>query len=181
MLIQSFAAAAASWQSFYILTGTAAATLMGLMFVAVTFGAGLATPETAPAARAFLDPPFYHFAQVLLAACLMIVPTVTTTFAGVALIVLSLYRLAILVRVHRYMREASAKYNDLEISDWLSGIVVPLLCHVVLGASGGAFLARAPIAFDGVALATVAILALGLYGAWELILWLALTRAKHSS
>jgi hypothetical protein len=41
----SFLAAAATWQSFYLLVGAAAATLIGLMFVAVTFGSSLVTMQ----------------------------------------------------------------------------------------------------------------------------------------
>jgi hypothetical protein len=52
----SFGAAATAWQNFYLLVGTAAATLAGLMFIAVTFGSDLVTPETSAAARSFLDP-----------------------------------------------------------------------------------------------------------------------------
>src|SRR3954471_18115803 len=104
--IHAFAAVATTWQNFYLLTGTAAATLIGLMFVAVTFGAGLVRAESATSARAFLDPPFTHFVTVLFIACLMLVPTMSPTLLGAALLVATTLRTVALVGVHRRMREA---------------------------------------------------------------------------
>src|SRR5712675_2111028 len=103
--LPSFAAAAASWQNFYLLVGTAAATLVGLMFVAVTFGASLVTEQTSASARAFLDPTFTHFVQILLTACLIAIPTMGTTVLGVLLLVMSALRIASLFQVHRHMKE----------------------------------------------------------------------------
>jgi hypothetical protein len=176
--IPSFAAAAVLWQNFYILVGTAAATLIGLMFVAVTFGAGLVTAETAASARAFLDPPFTHFVQILLTACLMVIPTMGATVLGVLLMVLCLLRTAGLVGVFRAMLEASRRHGDIELSDWTTGVAVPLLCYVLLGASGAAFVAGYAVAFTGLAIVTIAILLTGLFGAWELMVWMAVARSR---
>jgi hypothetical protein len=179
--IVSFGTAAASWQSFYILVGTAAATLMGLMFVAVTFGASLVSAQKtdAPSARAFLDPPFYHFAHVLFVAAFVVVPTMRAELLGGVLLVATLVRFASLARTLRHMRLAQQKFNDLELADWVSGIVVPLGCYLLLATSGVAFVERLAIAFDALAVVTIVTLMLGVYGAWELILWLALTRAQR--
>src|ERR1700728_797818 len=44
------------WENFFIVGGTAGATLIGLLFVAVTLGAGLSTPQGLNATRTFLTP-----------------------------------------------------------------------------------------------------------------------------
>jgi hypothetical protein len=59
-----------------------------------------------------------------------------------------------------------------------TGIAIPLLCHLLLGAAGAAFLAGYLAAFTVLAIATVATLLNGIYGAWELLLWMAVTRAS---
>ncbi len=172
------AGSVAAWQNFYLLVGTAAATLIGLMFVAVGFGANLVSQEATASARAFLDPPFTHFVQVLLTACLLTIPTLGTTLLGVLLLVASALRLLGLVWVFRHMRAAHRKNGDLELSDWLTGAVLPLLCYLLLAATGAAFLECSAIALNGLAIVTLVTLLNGVYGAWELMVWLALVRAR---
>jgi hypothetical protein len=173
----SLAVAAASWQNFYILVGGVAATLIGLMFVAVTFGASLVTAESVESSRAFLDPTLAHFVQVLVTACLMLIPVMDSTSFGVLLMAMGGLRAVSLSRVHRHMRAAHAKFNDVELSDWISAIVVPLLAHVALVGAGCAFLAgRTPLL--AVAVVTLVILLNGVYGAWELMIWLAVTQVR---
>ena len=174
----AFGDVAATWQNFYMLVGTAAATLLGLMFVAVTFGASLVTAETAQSARAFLDPPFAHFVTVLLAACLMLIPAMTPTVLGGVLIGVTLFRTAALVRVRRHMVEAHARHGDVELSDWLMGVVLPAACYAALLATGAGFITGHAVAFAGLAAVNVVFLLLGIFSAWELMIWLALSRQR---
>src|SRR5271165_5446261 len=46
------------WENFFIVGATAGGTLIGLLFVAITPGAGLSTPEGKNATDAFLTPTF---------------------------------------------------------------------------------------------------------------------------
>ena len=181
MHIHSFATAAASWQNFYLLVGTAAATLIGLMFVAVAFGAGLVTTQTTASARAFLDPPFAHFVNVLFIACLMVCPTMGPLPLAAVLATVCVLRGLALIRVYRRMREAHRAYSDIELSDWMMGIVLlPSLCYVVNVLGAAAFYVDDARAFSALAIGTVALLLLGVFGAWELMIWLALTRVRAS-
>jgi len=175
----SFAATAASWQTFYVLVGTAAATLVGLMFVAVTFGANLVKVESAETARSFIDPSFTHFVQVLFTSCLVVIPGVPPAPLGVLLLIVGGLRVLALIRIFRHMRIAHRVNNDIELSDWMSSIVLPALCHALLVATGIGFLRDWPWAFVALALATLAILMIGVFGAWEIMLWMVLTRARQ--
>ncbi|HEX4403498.1 MAG TPA: hypothetical protein VH560_01640 [Polyangia bacterium] len=177
--ISAFATAAAPWQTFYVLIGTAAATLVGLMFVAVTFGSNIIRPETSATARSFIDPTFTHFVQVLFMSCLVVVPTMRPGLFGLLLLTMSVLRFAALFRVHRHMRHAQRLHNDIELSDWISGIVVPVICYSLLGLTGARFI-EGTFAFSALAIVTIAILMLGVFGAWELMLWMALKRAAAS-
>ncbi len=173
--IGSLPSALQGWQNFYVLTGTAAATLTGLMFVAVTFGAGLVTKETAAAARAFLDPTYIHFVQVLFTACLVLIPTMGPTLLGALLIGMGALRLLGLFWIYARYREAHRRGNsDIELSDWLSAIVAPLGIHGLFVLTGVGFLRREPVALGGLAVVTLGLLAIGIYGAWELVVWMAL-------
>jgi hypothetical protein len=168
-------AALQSWQNFYILTGTASATLLGLMFVAVTFGSSLVTKETAQSARAFLDPTYLHFGQGLLTAVTLTIPTLGSARLGSLLIVAAGLRLVGLFRVFGHYREAHRKHGDVELSDWVVSIILPLLCHLLLVACGIGFLKeRLSDALAGLALVSITLLAIGVQGAWELLVWMAL-------
>jgi hypothetical protein len=179
MPIDSLPAALHAWQNFYLLAGTAAATLTGLMFIAVTFGSSLVRKETAQQSRAFLDPTFMHFVQVLLLACVVTVPTLTSTFLGGLLVVVGAARALSLYRVFVVVRAAHRRAGDIELSDWLSLIVMPLLCHLLLVATGVAFVLREPVALTALAIATVSLLFIGIYGAWELMVWMALAVSER--
>jgi hypothetical protein len=174
----SFASAAARWQTFYVLVGSASATLVGLMFVAVTFGSNLVKPETAETARSFIDPSFRHFVQVLFTACLAVIPGLAPWLLGLSLVGVGVLRGGGLVRTYRHMRLAHRANNDVELSDWISAIVVPALCHALLLATGVGFVVGWEAAFDALAIVTIVILMVGVFGAWELILWMVLTRAR---
>jgi hypothetical protein len=172
--LDAFPAALQGWQNFYLLTGTAAATLIGLMFVAVTFGASLVTKETAQSARAFLDPTFIHFAQVLLTACVLTIPTLGPVFLGALLVIMGVFRVLGLYYVLGHYRRAHREHGDIELSDWLASILAPLVCHLLAITTGVGFIAHVALALTGLAVLTVGLLAIGIYGAWELLVWMAL-------
>lgn len=56
------------WHDFYVLMGTAGATLLALLFVAVSLGAGYLTEARQSATRTFMSPVVVHFASVFLSA-----------------------------------------------------------------------------------------------------------------
>jgi hypothetical protein len=178
--LASFPAALQGWQNFYMLAGTAAATLTGLMFVAVTFGSNLITKETAQTARAFLDPTYLHFVQVLVTACLLTMPTLGPMTLGLLLIGIATFRLVGLYWVFGRYREAHRKNRDIELSDWVIAIALPLCCYVLLVTTGVAFIMGAAVALTGLAMVTVALLFIGIHGAWELFVWMATMVGERS-
>jgi hypothetical protein len=168
-----------AWQNFYILVGTAAATLIGLMFVAITFGSSMmGKVENREGTRAFLDPTLTHFVQVLVTSCFMLVPWMGATVLGALLAVIAAFRIVSLTRIYRHMRAAHRKHGDLELSDWMQGIVVPLAMHLTLGVSAAMSIAGRNV-LSLVAIVTIVILLNGIYGAWELVVWIALTRSQQ--
>jgi hypothetical protein len=173
----SFGAALAAWHDFYALLGSGAATLIGLMFVAVTFGASLIEVATESTTRAFLDPTVTHFVQVLVTACLVLTPTIEPLPFGVLLAAIGVLRTIALIGVHRSMRSAHRENGDVELSDWMSGVIVPFAVYAGFIGCGVAF-SLGHTAFGALAIATVAALLNGIYGAWELMLWLALRRSR---
>jgi hypothetical protein len=62
------------WHDFYILVGTAGATLLALLFVAASLGSGFLTDERREATRTFISPVVLHFTSVFFLSALALFP-----------------------------------------------------------------------------------------------------------
>jgi hypothetical protein len=62
------------WHDFYVLIGTAGATLLALLFVAVSLGAGYLTEERRSATRTFMSPVVVHFTSVFFLSAVALLP-----------------------------------------------------------------------------------------------------------
>jgi hypothetical protein len=105
-------------------------------------------------------------------------PSMGTTVLGILLASIGALRAVALIRIISHMRLAQERSGDIELSDWITGVIIPAVCYLVLGATGAAFVANYTIAFTMLAGVTLAVLLSGVYGAWEMMLWMALTRAR---
>jgi len=70
------------WHEFYGLLGTAAATLVALLFVAASVGVGLLTSERAAGTRLYISPIILHYASVLFVSLVMLIPTLDDRTLG---------------------------------------------------------------------------------------------------
>jgi hypothetical protein len=163
------------WHDFFMLTGTASATLLGLVFVAASIAATVPNEKLGDMkTRAlWILPIIYAFMRVLVVSAVGVIPGQTfATFGDVlsALAVLDLARMAWvtigMVRHHR-TRE------PLEASDWFWYVVYPGFSTAVLAATGLAlacgFTAMMPVLVLGI----LGHMVVGVHNAWELADWLA--------
>src|SRR5438876_7253706 len=65
------------WESFYVITGSSAAALTGLMFVVVALMSDARVPRDPDALQAFASPTIVHFCAVLLIAAFITIPRET--------------------------------------------------------------------------------------------------------
>jgi hypothetical protein len=158
-------AALAEWDSFYVIMGAAAGTLIGLQFVVMTLIAGgpnLPGPETA---SAFGAPTIVHFGAVLfLAAALrMPWPSVTSVMLllGLAGVGGAIYSLI----VGRRMRLQTGYSPDLE--DWWFHFLLPLAAYALILAASFALMSHSRAALFGVGIAEMLLLFVGLHNAWD--------------
>ncbi|HTC02356.1 MAG TPA: hypothetical protein VK749_03050, partial [Xanthobacteraceae bacterium] len=97
----------AQWHEFYALLGTAAATLIALLFVAVSIATSVLTPE--PESRrntsTYLSPVVFHYANLLFLSLIALIPTQTRESFGLVIgaagIGSVIYSIVIAMRVHR--------------------------------------------------------------------------------
>jgi hypothetical protein len=70
------------WHEFYGLLGTAASTLVALLFVAVSVGVGLLTTERSGPTRLYVSPIILHYASVLFVSLVMLIPALGDRMLG---------------------------------------------------------------------------------------------------
>jgi len=166
-----------NWQNFYMIMGTAAATLTGLMFVVTTLIAGIdARLSTLNASvSAYNTPTVVHFGTVLLLAGILSAPW--ETFASLSLLVglLGLGMVFYSIVVLRRMRRVPHYQSTLE--DWLWYLVLPLLTHILLIVAAFVLAGNPAPALYIVGLAMILLLLVGIRNAWDMVTFLAVERA----
>ncbi len=85
-----FAANLAEWSDFHILAGTAAATLLGLVFIAISLSPAVMADDGPVGLRAFAGQTFGNFLIVLVIALVCLIPDQTPVTLGVTLCLISL-------------------------------------------------------------------------------------------
>ena len=131
-----FAAAIAGWHDFYLMIGTAAATLIGLLFVAVSFHIDAIVQEDGAHIRVFEWQTFTAFIRILVLALVFLIPLPTPDSIGRALIVvgaISLFDTVQTVRLFERLRQLR-QVGRVRYAVWR--ILVPLACNVGLIAIG---------------------------------------------
>lgn len=168
-----------NWQNFYMIMGTAAATLTGLMFVVTTLIAGIdAHLSTLNAAvSAFNTPTVVQFGTVLLLAGILSAPWQTITSLSLVLGLSGLGMVFYLVIVLRRMRRVPHYQSTLE--DWSWYLILPLLANILLIVAA-LMLPKIPsLALYMVGAAMLLLLLVGIRNAWDNVTFLAVERA-HS-
>ena len=159
------------WADFYVIVGTAGATLTGLMFVVVTLTSRARAPGDTHTVDAFATPNVVHFGAPLLVAGTLTAPWHDLAHAGVALGVYGLAGAGYCMLVLRRARRQT-KYRPV-LEDWLFHVVFPTVVYAALAAAG--FLLRrapAPALFVAGA-AAVALLGVGIHNAWDTMTYVA--------
>ncbi len=84
----------ASWRNFYELLGTGSATMIGLLFVAATVGAGAFSSDRRAPMRMFLSASVVHFAGILAVSLLVMAPLQSQILFGALIVAGGLFGLA---------------------------------------------------------------------------------------
>src|SRR5258706_747038 len=168
-----------AWHNFYILIGTAAATLTGLMFVATTLVAGLEKHVTTLHAglSAFSSPTVVHFCAVLLLAGILSAPWQAFSSLAFVLGLLGVGIVLYLISVMRQMRKVPQYQTPLK--DWLWYMAFPLIAYVAVIVAAFVLPANPALALYIVSAAMLALLFLSIHNAWDLVTYLAIERS-HS-
>lgn len=158
------------WHDFYMLAGTAAATLVGLMFVAASIGASVFNEQHSAPMHAFFTPTVVHFASVLLTSLLITVPVHNWLSLGILLAAGGLWGsiycghiLVVLIIRQRF---------KVDMVDRVFYALIPVLGYLLLLAASALILVHAPASVDVLAIAVLTLMIAGIRNAWDMTLWI---------
>ena len=164
----------ATWQNFYVIIGTAAATLTGLIFVVATLITRVRGRVSSPneAFATFNTPNVVHFGLALLVAALLSAPWQALWPAGLLLGLVGLGGMIYVVIVLRRARRQRGYQPVLE--DWLWHTVFPLVSYTALLVAAMLLPGSAAAALFVISAATVLLLFIGIHNAWDGVTYIAI-------
>lgn len=167
------------WHDFYGLVGTAAATLVGLMFVAASIAAGVLNEKHLEPAATFITPTVVHFSAALFICILATIPTQTWMMRGLLVGCGGLAGLIYSGQI--WVRIFSRFSSGLDLTDRVFYALIPILGYLLATVSAVALLVHKPWAPDLMAAALIALLAAGVRNAWDMTVWIVRRSVNHQS
>jgi hypothetical protein len=155
------------WREFYLLVGTVGATLLALLFVAVTLGAGFLTEKRQAPTRTFMSPVVIHFSSVFFLSAIAMVPEHGATFfaalIGATALVGATVSSYITVQV---IRTDLTRY----VEDYLAYGLLPALGYLALLAAAATIFLKMDVGLDVLAGALLLLALVNIRNAWDLTL-----------
>jgi len=172
-----------TWQNFYVIIGSAAAALTGLLFVVATLIAQVRVRVSSPseAFATFNTPNIVHFRSALLVAAILSAPWQALWNAGLLLGLSGLGGMIYVVIVLRRARRQTDYQPVLE--DWLWHTVFPLVSYTALLVAAILLPGHPAPALFVIAAATVLLLFIGIHNAWDNVIYITfeLSRSQNKS
>jgi|SRR5579864_8526582 len=164
----SAAEAFRAWHDFYMLIASAAATLIGAMFVVASIGAGFLTPRHTPQIRVYLTPTVIHLASVLLAAAVTMAPSLDWRFLGLAFALGGTAGMAYSLVIGWQVARRRVEWSD---QIWYA--LIPIVGYVVVLAAALSIFLRTVPDLEALAVGLLLLFVAGIRNAWDLIVFFA--------
>jgi hypothetical protein len=165
----------ATWQTFYVIIGTAAATLTGLTFVVITLIAQIRVRPSSGIAAVFNTPNVFHFGAALLIAALLSAPWQALWPASLLLGLAGLAGVSYVLIVLRRVRRQTD--YQLVLEDWLFHTVLPLVSYTALLVAALVLPGQPAPALFVIAAGTMLLLFIGIHNAWDNVTYIAIELA----
>jgi hypothetical protein len=158
------------WHDFYVLLGTASATLVGLMFVTATIGSQVFTEGNRSAMRAFLSPTVVHFSAVLFICILAAIPSQTWRTLAALLAISGFSGIAYSARV--WVQLFVRRRFDVDVIDRVFYALIPVLGYLFVLLSAVLLVNEWGSGLDLLAAALITLLFAGIRNAWDMTIWI---------
>ena len=160
-------AALHDWHEFYLLVGTAAATMLALLFVAVSLGAGYLTSRHQAPTRTFMSPVVIHFTSVFFIAAVCLIPSHGPVFFSVLIGATAVLGIAVsVVTSVQVIRRDWTQY----LPDYFAYGLLPVAAYLTLLVSGIMIYAGIAYAPEVLAGALLGLTIVNIRNAWDLTL-----------
>jgi hypothetical protein len=161
-----------AWETFYVIVGSSAGALTGLMFVVIALVADYRSSERQLAA--FGTPTVVHFSAVLLLSVIVCAPWPTLLGVRIALAACGAVCLVYMFVVLR--RARSQDGYTMVIEDWIFHFLLPGAAYAGIAIAAAALTShRTPLLFV-IGGADVLLLAVGIHNAWDTVTYIVVAR-----
>ena len=155
------------WHDFYLLVGTAGATLLALLFVAVSLGTGFLTEDRQVATRTFMSPVVIHFANVFFLSAVALFPSHQAKFFAALIGATALIGAAVSTYITvQVVRTDMTNYME----DYLAYGILPDLGYLALIVAAVSIYLEKDFGLDALAGALLLLTIVNIRNAWDLTL-----------
>jgi len=170
--------ALAHWESFYVIVGSSAAALTGLMFVVITLIADSKQPPTLKEINAFATPAVVHFSAVLLISALLSAPWPDGRMVAYALGLSAIVGIGYMIIVLRRLLQPTPYRKAVE--DWIWHAVLPFLAYIALVVAHMALRQDQHWALYAIGAVALLLLFIGIHNAWDTVTYIIVSQRKNS-
>ena len=162
----------ATWQNFYVIIGSAAAALTGLMYVVITLIMGTRMRRSSGTLGAFGTPNVVHFGIALLVAAILSAPWQALWNAGLLLGLSGLggvmYAVIVVLRARR-----QTDYQPV-LEDWLLYTAFPIVSYITFVVAAILLPVNPAPALFVIGAATLLLLFSSIHNAWDTVTYVAI-------
>jgi hypothetical protein len=168
----------ADWESFYVIVGSSAGALTGLMFVVITLIADARIKRTLKEINAFGSPAVVHLTAVLLISAVLSAPWRDLRVASYGVGLGALAGLVYMVIVLRRILQPTPYKKVME--DWVWHGVLPFVAYIVLLIAHMALRHENPWGLYAVSAAALLLLSIGIHNAWDTVVYMVVAHERES-
>lgn len=178
---ETVAPALTAWGSYYVIIGSSAAALTGLMFVVITLAKDSSRTPNEGAVSAYSTPTIIHFGAALLISAIASAPWHSLGPAGLTIGLVGVVGILYVGVVLRMIISLPTSTYEAVLEDWLFNVILPLIVYVTF--VGMAFLIHSHPegALFGVGGATLLLLFIGIHNAWDIVTFLVLSPSRDAT
>jgi|SRR5579864_4490707 len=161
------------WSNFYVMTGSSAGALTGLMFVVITLVTGVERARrTRDGISTFSTPTVAHFGGALLVSAVLSAPWRSLGYPAALLGLAGVCAVVYVVRVWFLTKRFTGYRPDLE--DWVWYTILPLIAYTAIVVGAIVLLAIPVPALFAVAAGVMLLIFIGIRNAWDIVTFLAI-------
>jgi hypothetical protein len=167
------------WSNFYVIAGSSAAALTGLMFVVITLVRGEErTQARHDGIATFSTPTVMHFCAALLVSAILCAPWPSLVCVSAIVGLTGCYGVVYILRVA--LRTKGLTQYTADIEDWMWYTVLPFIAYGILTAGAIALHLAPQGALFAIAAGVLLLIFIGIRNSWDVVTFLAVGGDKES-